>query len=158
MNATQLDGTVKDFHFLEYSGTRRLAEDVERMRMLLNTPVVNVFGISYGTSVFGTYATIFSGSVGPIFILHLTISPFPDMLEYGAIRGIGENERINYLIYSCSARNVENPGSCPVSDMRQCIGDVNQLLEANDIGAGSEAQVSFVRIYIHVSSYVKPDK
>ena len=28
----------------------RLAEDIERMRMLLNAPAMHVYGVSYGTS------------------------------------------------------------------------------------------------------------
>jgi pimeloyl-ACP methyl ester carboxylesterase len=130
MNETQSDGTVRTFHFLEYSGTRELAEDIERIRLLLNAPKLNVYGISYGTLVFGTYATMFPASVG-LFILDSPTSPDPYLPEVARAKAIGEAERIDYLIYSCSARNILNPGSCPVSDMRQCIGDAGKALVDN---------------------------
>jgi pimeloyl-ACP methyl ester carboxylesterase len=130
MKETQSDGTVRTFHFLEYSGTRELAEDIERIRLLLNAPKLNVYGISYGTLVFGTYATMFPASVG-LFILDSPVSPDPNLQEIARTAAIGEAERIDYLIYSCSARNILNPGSCPVSDMRQCIGDAGEALVGN---------------------------
>ena len=48
MEATQSDGTKRVFHFLEYSGTRQLAEDVERVRRLFGGHKLSVYGISYG--------------------------------------------------------------------------------------------------------------
>lgn len=45
----QPDGSFEDFHFLEYSGTRELAEDIDRMRELLQAPFMHVYGGSYGT-------------------------------------------------------------------------------------------------------------
>jgi pimeloyl-ACP methyl ester carboxylesterase len=132
MSETQSDGTVRTFHFLEYSGTRELAEDIERIRVLLNAPKLNVYGISYGTSVFGTYATMFPASVG-LFVLDSPTSPDPYMPEVARTRAIGEVDRVDYLIYSCSARNILNPGSCPVSDLRQCIGDAGDALVENGL-------------------------
>ncbi|CAB9510457.1 Secreted [Seminavis robusta] len=64
LDATQADGSVKNFHFLEYSGTRQLAEDIFRMRLLLNAPLMHLYGVSYGTQVFSTYATIFPSFTG----------------------------------------------------------------------------------------------
>jgi pimeloyl-ACP methyl ester carboxylesterase len=132
MSETQPDGTVRTFHFLEYSGTRELAEDIERIGLLLNAPKLNVYGISYGTSVFGTYATMFPASVG-LFVLDSPTSPDPYLPEIARTRAIGEVDRVDYLIYSCSARNILNPGSCPVSDLRQCIGDAGDALVENGV-------------------------
>lgn len=69
LEQTQADGrTVKKFHFLEYSGTRQLAQDIWTMQSLLNAPKMHLYGISYGTSVFSTFASIFPAYVG-LFIL-----------------------------------------------------------------------------------------
>ena len=64
MNATQPDGSVRDFHFLDYSGTRHLAQDIWYMRWLMNAPKMHLYGISYGTTVFSTFATLFPNEVG----------------------------------------------------------------------------------------------
>lgn len=69
LEQTQADGrTVRKFHFLEYSGTRQLAQDIWTMQSLLNAPKIHLYGISYGTSVFSTFATIFPSYVG-LFVL-----------------------------------------------------------------------------------------
>lgn len=57
------NGIVKNYHFLEYSGTRQLAEDIERVRLLFGNQKLSVYGVSYGTKVFGTYTTMFPDNV-----------------------------------------------------------------------------------------------
>ena len=49
----QADGSTRSFHFLKYSGTRQLAEDIERVRVLFGDQKISVYGISYGTTVMG---------------------------------------------------------------------------------------------------------
>ena len=44
-------GVQKTYHFLEYSGTRQLAEDIERVRQLFGDQKLNLYGLSYGTKV-----------------------------------------------------------------------------------------------------------
>ncbi|CAB9525991.1 Secreted [Seminavis robusta] len=151
LNATQASGNVTNFHFLEYSGTRQLAEDIFRMRLLLNAPLMHMYGISYGTGVFSTYATIFPGFTG-LLVLDSNVSPNPDFYHNARTMAIGFNERIDYIIFSCTARNVVNPGSCPVDDMRQCIRDIDRLLEAKydstPGGAGAEDLQRLVQIIL----------
>lgn len=57
------NGIVKNYHFLEYSGTRQLAEDIEHVRRLFGNQKLSLYGISYGTKVMGTYATMFPENV-----------------------------------------------------------------------------------------------
>ena len=141
LNATD----TLDFHFLEYSGTRQLVEDIERIRILFNSPKMNVLGVSYGTSVFGAYASIFPNSVG-LMVLDSTIDPFPNLYDKARTGAIGLNEHINYLVYSCNARNFLEPGSCPVSDISKCIGDVNSfLIEVGDFVPGNEDTVTIIQ-------------
>ncbi|CAB9527105.1 Secreted [Seminavis robusta] len=138
LNATQEDGNVTNFHFLEYSGTRQLAEDIYRMRMVLNAPAMHVYGISYGTTVFSIYATIFPSYTG-LFVLDSCAPPNPNAFYQASSFAIGTNDRIDYLVYSCSARNAREPGSCPVDDMRGCLGALaagfSEIFGA-DIGPG----------------------
>lgn len=63
LEAEQADGSSRTFHFLEYSGTRQLAEDLERFRVLFGSQKLSIYGISYGTVVMGTYATVFPHNV-----------------------------------------------------------------------------------------------
>jgi len=52
-SAVQADGSTRSFHFLKYSGTRQLAEDIERVRILFGDQKISVYGISYDTTVMG---------------------------------------------------------------------------------------------------------
>lgn len=79
MNAIQSDGSVREFHFLEHSGTRSLAQDVHLLRHLMNAPKLHLYGISYGTSVFSTYATLFPSYVG-LFVLDSNVVSYVQQL------------------------------------------------------------------------------
>ena len=65
----RMKGTRKEdnaeipLHFLEYSGTRQLAEDLLRFSDLIHSEKLSLYGISYGTNVMGTFATIFPSRV-----------------------------------------------------------------------------------------------
>lgn len=100
LEATQPNGNVTKFHFLQYSGTRQLAEDIFRMRLLLNAPTMHVYGVSYGTSVFSTYATIFPDYTG-LFVLDSCISPIPDHYHNARTGAIGFNERVSKKTAIC---------------------------------------------------------
>ena len=49
LSEVQPDGNRSTYHFLEYSGSRQLAEDMERIRILFRAPVLHLYGVSYGT-------------------------------------------------------------------------------------------------------------
>ena len=57
------DGTTITLHFLEYSGTLQLAEDLSRFMTLIEAEKLSLYGFSYGTNVMGTFATIFPSRV-----------------------------------------------------------------------------------------------
>lgn len=46
LSIDQEDGISKAFHFLEYSGTRQLAEDIERVRRIFGDQQLSVYGMS----------------------------------------------------------------------------------------------------------------
>jgi pimeloyl-ACP methyl ester carboxylesterase len=64
LSAEQADGTTKTYHFLEYSGTRQLAKDMERFRKAIKADRLSLYVVSYGSTVMSTYATIFPVYVG----------------------------------------------------------------------------------------------
>ena len=80
LEALQDDGTLSPFRFLEYSGTRQLAEDIERVRRLFGDQKLSVYGISYGTVVMGIYATVFSQNIN-LMVLDGSVDPNSDIVE-----------------------------------------------------------------------------
>lgn len=106
--------------------------------------------------MFGTYATIFPGSVG-LMILDGNVNPLQNLEIIAHGQGEGENTRISYGLYSCSARNAEEPGSCPVDDLPKCVSDVSNLLQSQlDIQVGDgqkEALGDFIQ-----TIYTFPDR
>ena len=60
-------------------------------------------------------------------VLDGNVNPMPDMeyIAYTFARGL--DTRINYVIYSCSAKNIEQPGSCPIDDLPKCVSDLNAI-------------------------------
>ena len=53
------DSTIVPLHFLEYAGTRQLVEDLFRFKNLVKAEKLSLYGISYGTNVMATFATVF---------------------------------------------------------------------------------------------------
>ena len=53
----------ESYHFLQYSGTQQAVEDIERFRIAIKSKKLSLYGVSYGTSVCGLYATVFPENV-----------------------------------------------------------------------------------------------
>lgn len=121
--AIQEDGSVKKFHFLEYSGSRQLAEDIERVRLLFGDQKLSIYGISYGTVVMGTYATVFPSSVN-LMILDGSVDPESDIVSRTMDDARSKQQRLDYFIASCEFGNSQ----CGVKDMRSCVNDINRLV------------------------------
>ena len=120
------DDASKTFHFLEYSGTRQLAEDFERVRILFGDQKLSVYGISYGTTVMGTYTTIFPHNVN-LMVLDSNVIPNYDILQASEDYARSANQRIDYFIASCEFGNDQ----CGVKDMRACVSNLNKVLQDN---------------------------
>ncbi|CAB9515573.1 Secreted [Seminavis robusta] len=65
-----------------------------------------------------------------LFVLDGSLSTSPDHYHNARTRAIGFNERIDYIIFSCTARNFLDPGSCPVEDMKKCMKDLSDVIAA----------------------------
>ena len=120
------DDASKTYHFLEYSGTRQLAEDIERIRILFGDQKLSVYAVSYGTAVFGTYTTIFPDNVN-LMVLDGSVIPNYDILQNSEDAARSTNQRIDYFIASCEMGNEK----CAVKDMRACINKLNNVLRDN---------------------------
>ena len=142
MNATQDDGSVNTYHFLDYSGTKELVEDMDRFRRLIGADRLSLYGISYGTHVMATYATLFPKNV-ELFVLDGCVSPGSDIYEFSTIIGQGQQQRLDYLIYSC-----DNRDDCPVDDMESCITAANNLLREQVTYNHMETEVMALFLYV----------
>ena len=120
------DNASKTYHFLEYSGTRQLAEDIERVRIIFGDQKLSVHGVSYGTAVFGTYASIFPDNVN-LMVLDGSVIPNYDIVQASEDDARSPNQRIDYFIASCEFGNDQ----CGVKDMRTCINNLNNVLQDN---------------------------
>ena len=67
----QLEAGNTTYHFLEHSGTRQLAEDIERVRRVFGDQKLSVYGISYGTVVMGVCEIYFILETNPCFVIVL---------------------------------------------------------------------------------------
>jgi len=132
-NETQDDGSVRSFHFLDYSGTRQLAEDMERSRKLVQAEKLSLCGVSYGTQVMGTCATMqvltrqtkavatyFMHTPHPLsslsrlslsfpdnvdkFIIDSTVAPSAQLHDLAEDFAFGVDYRIKCLVASCALR------------------------------------------------------
>ena len=132
-------------------GTRQLAEDINRVRQLFGDQEISIYGVSYGTKVMGTYATMFpqtvnlmvlDGNMGELqdrnckpkyltsFCSHhvnITLDPSSDVEKAATDDARSHNNRIEYFISACE----RNPGACPVRNMRTCIKAMNDLIKLN---------------------------
>lgn len=144
LGAVQDDGSSKAFHFLEYSGTRQLAEDIERVRRIFGNQKLSIFGISYGTIVMGTYATVFSDKVN-LMVLDGSVDPESDIVSREMDDARAKQERLDYFIASCEFGN----GQCGNTDVRACLNDVSTMVDwlGDEVGDWL-APVRAVR-YIH---------
>jgi len=124
LETEQQDGTNRTFHFLEYSGTRQLAEDIERVRRIFGDQKLSIYGISYGTVVMGSYATIYSDNVN-LMVLDGSVDPNSDIVSRSRDDARSKQQRLDYFIASCEFGNVQ----CPVPNIRSCINDVNDMVK-----------------------------
>lgn len=68
-----------------------------------------------------TYATLFPDKVDK-FVIDSSGPTYPNLFDMAAEKGVGIDFRMNYIVYSCSARRMfdkNDERSCPVDDMRK---------------------------------------
>jgi pimeloyl-ACP methyl ester carboxylesterase len=120
----QLKAGNSTYHFLEHSGTRQLAEDIERVRRIFGDQKLSVYGISYGTVVMGVYATVFPNNVN-LMVLDGSVDPNSDIISRTMDDVRSKQERLDYFIASCEFGNEQ----CGSTDVRSCINDLNRMVD-----------------------------
>lgn len=97
-----------------------------------------------------TYATIFSDRVG-LFAIDSNIEPFPDLERWAKNKARTLDTRTKYAVYSCTARNMENPGSCPVEeDLPQCVASGLNIIRDDCDGCYSKEVVEQMDTFLNV--------
>ena len=122
------DESSKRYHFLEYSGTRQLTEDMERIRILFGGHRLSCYGVSYGTSVCATFATTFSSSIH-LMVIDSNMPPRYDARQFAEDEARASDMRINYFIASCDMGH--NNKHCGGIDMAECITNLHEVLDDN---------------------------
>ncbi|KAL7507236.1 hypothetical protein ACHAXN_004424 [Cyclotella atomus] len=120
----QLEAGNVTYHFLEHSGTRQLAEDIERVRRIFGDQPLSVYGISYGTVVMGVYATVFSDNVN-LMVLDGSVDPNSDIVSRTLDNARANQDRLDYFFASCEFGNEQ----CGTTDVRTCINDLSRMVD-----------------------------
>lgn len=120
----QLKAGNSSYHFLEHSGTRQLAEDIERVRRIFGDQKLSVYGISYGTVVMGVYSTMFPDKVN-LMVLDGSVDPESDIVSRAQDDIRSESDRLDYFLASCEFGNKQ----CGTSDVRTCINNMNRMVD-----------------------------
>lgn len=66
LSTTNEEGKKRSFSFLQYPGVQQIVEDVDRIRIAIRAPKMSLCGISYGTFIAGSYATVYSQSTDKV--------------------------------------------------------------------------------------------
>lgn len=103
------DGRI--YNFLDYTGTRYLAYDIDTFRRAIGAKRISIFGISYGTAVGGVYASAFPENVD-LLLLDGNMPPFPDKLQFSIDMASTVSRAASKLLYNCRIRG----SSCGLED------------------------------------------
>lgn len=113
------DGSNQTYHFLDFSGTQALIEDINRFRIAMGISVLSFWGVSYGTQVSAAYASAFPSAVDK-FIIDSNVTPLPDLYTMGLEVAANKNLMVDFAVYKCDAANAITPGAC-TDDAPRCI-------------------------------------
>jgi pimeloyl-ACP methyl ester carboxylesterase len=133
-SSSSITAEAEQYHFLDYSGTQEVVQDLELFRRAFDIPKLSLLGVSYGTQVFSVYASMFPARVDKL-VLDANMSPNPDWLHLATSYARGIDARLDYLNFTCDTKNAREAGSCPVPSLAKCFQEVTTLIEdARDKG------------------------
>ncbi|CAE7219320.1 caeA [Symbiodinium sp. CCMP2456] len=88
------------YNFLEWSGTRMLAHDIDFFRSRICAPKLNLDGSSYGTAVAAVYADMFPDRVAKM-VINGNMPPVPNTLEFAKGQGMALTQAFGHLERMC---------------------------------------------------------
>jgi len=78
----------RSFNTLDYAGTMDLVNDLEVFRSAIGASKISMWGMSYGTSVVATYATVFPHRIHRM-VLDANVPPYPDIHQRATEAAMG---------------------------------------------------------------------
>ncbi|CAK9047494.1 Serine protease Hip1 (Hydrolase important for pathogenesis 1) (Serine hydrolase Hip1) [Durusdinium trenchii] len=92
--------TGKSYNFLDWAGTRMLAQDIEHFREKTCSPKLHLNGMSYGTAVAAVYADMFPERVGKM-VINGNMPPVPFTLDFAKGQGMALTQAFGHLERLC---------------------------------------------------------
>jgi len=114
-NVTHNDS--RTFNTLDYVATLDLVADMDMFRKAIGAPKLSLWGMSYGTSVAATYATLFNRKVKRL-VLDANVPPYPDIHKRALEAAIGGQSVWNGIASECGnslAEGLEKSQRCPAA-------------------------------------------
>jgi len=131
------DGTI--YNFLDYIGTQYLAYDIDVLRRAIGAKRLSIYGVSYGTSVGGVYASVFPENVD-LLLLDGNMLPFPDKMRFSTDIGSTVSRAASKLLYHCRV----DKGSCNLKDPQaEYDAIISQARSVNGLTALTAAGTPF---------------
>jgi len=128
------------YHWLDYSGTLQLAEDIDRFRQAIGAEKLSLYGLSYGTQVMSTYASVFPNHVDR-YVTDGNVDPIPDLPSFSDEAAAAAEVTVNRAASICNDLNrgplKQGLSKCSVLNQKsfQCYAaffdKLNQLAEEN---------------------------
>jgi pimeloyl-ACP methyl ester carboxylesterase len=93
-------GSNNSWNFLEFSGTQDLAYDLNLARQAIGADKLSLYGISYGTGVAATFATVYPQLVGK-FLIDSNMPRNGDALTMSTTIAQAQNMNFQRMAYAC---------------------------------------------------------
>jgi len=106
-----LGPTGEEYHFLDWVGTAMLAHDIDAFREAICAPKMHLSGVSYGTMVASSYATIYPDSVGKV-VLNGNMPVGVDTEKFAVTASGAMQQALVYVEYLCKTATHERNAVC----------------------------------------------
>jgi pimeloyl-ACP methyl ester carboxylesterase len=122
-----VDGCVmKSSEILPYLGTEATARDIDLIRRMLGESTVSYFGLSYGSELGATWATLFPDTVRAA-VLDAAADPNLDLIDWLTLQSSGFENLLESFLDQCDADGCEM--STPGETARQTFDRIMNRLD-----------------------------
>jgi len=111
----------RKYNALQFGGSVDLAKDIEQFRRAVGAPSMSLYGLSYGTTVAGVYATMFPERTNRL-ILDANVDPSPNVASMGTSFAKGPSSVWRSFTTACDLTLLENRSAeelCPAAPLAE---------------------------------------
>mmetsp|Transcript_69345 Transcript_69345/g.162964 ORF Transcript_69345/g.162964 Transcript_69345/m.162964 type:complete len:647 (-) Transcript_69345:262-2202(-) len=111
----------RKYNALQFGGSVDLAKDIEQFRRAVGAPSMSLYGLSYGTTVAGVYATMFPERTNRL-ILDANVDPSPNVASMGTSFAKGLSSVWRSFTTACDLTLLENRSAeelCPAAPLAE---------------------------------------